>query len=360
MIVRSNAPVIASPKKRNVVKQDNITYQEIDVYFETYYELFSHFGSKLCTTTTRNTKDITLSTFTCTKLVNDAMIQKFSEHYDLTREIVPADHATVCILDEKGTLDVELESTTHDEGVHFIMISIKLPGVKTQLEKYKTKRNNRVLSNSFVQPIPRTNRFVTRIFAGDITKIEQPHELCKFTTILDCNSDSMQTVGMIYYDKQEEVWNYRSTNYFRPVSPKKLVVQVETLDKVIPSSFTTIVSQIEMFITVHYHKQRKQTKSRKYQADTPNVFLDELEFDLPEEITDEEIIIKLHDQQMLTTHSLGSATLPPLVRLFDEFDSSISNTPNPILQTSNWYSIKDKNDIPTGINLKVNCSLKWK
>jgi hypothetical protein len=250
-------------------KDENVTYREIDVYFETSYELFTHFGSKLHRTSTRNMTDaITINSYSCTRFINDDMIIKLSEKTDLTKTEHPrADHATIRLRESKGVSNDEAETEAHEEGVHYILINVELPAVQSQLEKYTTKKNTR--TQAFVQPVPRTNRFITRIFAGDISKIDEPYELCKFTTLLDCNDDKPQTVGLIYFDRSTEQWGYRSTNCFRPVPPKKLLIKVEELDQPLISSFGNSLLQapVETSVIIQYLKQKQSTKGFRSQGE---------------------------------------------------------------------------------------------
>jgi hypothetical protein len=150
------------------------------------------------------------------------------------------------------------QKPAHFEGVAYMLVLVSFPMLDIELKSSQSselvRHSNGQLSTTkvVIRKTPRTNRFVTRVLVIDPKATEShlsPLEICRFTSSVDnyerLDKDRHHLVGMFHIAPPAWVWQFRSSNHYRPIPPRKLRIKVHKISKLskvlsISSALTSI------------------------------------------------------------------------------------------------------------------------
>jgi hypothetical protein len=86
-----------------------------------------------------------------------------------------------------------------------------------------------------------------------------------------------------------------------------------------------------------------------------------LNSDIPSEADDNEIMLRIQEQQLLASNILGTVRIPPLLKLFDEYHCKTvkSDDHSPRLIYEGWFPITDRFDYQLDTKIKLIALLEW-
>ncbi|KAL0480628.1 rimO [Acrasis kona] len=334
---------------------DNINYKEVDLNYTTTCDLYSYFGSKLCSVAPgveTNPKEVIKRNLI-------SINQDINRKYDLLGQ-ASTDHFCVRINethDDLFEIQKLLETKlAHQDGIHYIVLSVHMPLIKSQLERICIKKGKNSSPSSYIQPVPRSCRFLTRIFAGDLRE-DNSIELCRFASIIDAERSGPQQIGVLHYDSPTDEWLYRSANCFKPLPPKNLLIKIIEMKRI-----TNSTTPLESFITLTIQKAKYTTPTVK---STSNYNFDHtFKVTLNDACFEEPINVKVLEQQKIMNKSCcGMIDLPPLLQLFQEENCKahkkiISGTPT--LTHDSWFSFDDEGtEYKSQISVRICLILEW-
>jgi hypothetical protein len=147
-----------------------------------------------------------------------------------------------------------VQKAAHLEGIAYMLITVTFPTLDLELKAIESselvRHTNGQLTTTKVitRKVPRTNRFLTRVLVVDPKAPEthlSPLEICRFTSTVDnydrTDKDRVQLVGMFHVSPPSWTWQFRSTNHYKPVPPKKLKI---TVHEVIRQGMTDMLSML--------------------------------------------------------------------------------------------------------------------
>ncbi|KAL0489281.1 hypothetical protein AKO1_010599 [Acrasis kona] len=158
---------------------------------------------------------------------------------------------------EKNHMFEKLQSLPQEpctaEGVAYVMINVNFPTLDVDLkasEGVETKRgfdqklvNNRVLTKKS----PKTNKILTRVLIVDHKG--SLIELCRYISTIENNNlynkDNNQTTGLLHFTPPTWLWQFRSTNHFKFISPKRLKIRVIKVTRKTQLSFASILEDAQ-------------------------------------------------------------------------------------------------------------------
>lgn len=158
------------------------------------------------------------------------------------------------VTNKNSTSDSSSSVLLHEEKFHYVIFFVEFVMPETLLKERIQKSKG---ETTIVKHVPFCNRMQLSIL--DISYGEEnARELCRFYTTVNNTKNyfGKQIVGGIHFKTKEKIWKFRSSNEFKPLPPRKLIVKLEGVEDI------PFLSDI--YISLWFTDRKFKTKVRKF------------------------------------------------------------------------------------------------
>jgi len=152
-------------------------------------------------------------------------------------------------LRKKEQKSTEKYYTLSDERFYYVIFHVEFISPENFLKQRIKKTKG---ETTIIKSIPFSNRMTLSIL--DISQGEQnARELCRFNSIVNNKKNGIgrQIIGGVHF-KPKVGWKFRSSNEFKPIPPRKLIIKLDSVEDI---SFLS-----DVYISLWFNDKKFKTK----------------------------------------------------------------------------------------------------